>query len=297
MKYVKFVLLFIVSSAFLFANEHSVQEYFDLLNKAKEEKRWEDLLFYSNVIINDFSDSSLAKDTLFYKGVALYNLSDYEPANQSFSEYLKKQYSSEYFHEALEYKFAIANSYKEGKRKRLLNIQKAPKWSSGRDDALAIYDEIISILPNNEIAAQSLFNKAAIFQYFEEYKEAIDSLQQLIRRFPKHALSPKSYLEIGKVYLKQMNPKHQDFSLVDAAELNLSKFELAFPGDKRHQELVENIHKMTEVYSQGLYEVGYFFEKTKKPNAASIYYSSIVSRFPDTEYGHKAQDGLERIQK
>ena len=41
--------------------------------------------------------------------------------------------------------------------------------------------------------------------------------------------------------------------------------------------------EMLELYAQNFYEIGQFFERTKKPQAAVIYYAKIIKNYPTTK--------------
>ena len=119
----------------------------------------------------------------------------------------------------------------------------------------------------------------------------------MIRRFPKHELAIESYLKIGQVYLDQCKCEHLNPDLLDSAELNLRKFELAFPSETRLSEARETFYEMQEVFAMSLFETGDFFQRTKKKGAAIIYYSKVVSKFPQSNAAKVAKDRLKALQK
>ena len=67
------------------------------------------------------------------------------------SDYLKKSASPKHFEEAIEMKFAIAEFFREGGKKRLFGSHKLPAIMPAREDALKIYDEVITTLPHHDI--------------------------------------------------------------------------------------------------------------------------------------------------
>jgi TolA-binding protein len=46
------------------------------------------------------------------------------------------------------------------------------------------------------------------------------------------------------------------------------------------------------VYARSLYETGQFFESTKKPQASAIYYSQLMTKYPDTQFALLAKKRL-----
>lgn len=275
----------------------TVQEFYSATTSAFQEKRWDDVLYVSKYITTNYPSSPFAKESLYYQAVAHYNLNHLSIANKKFSEYLKKELSPKFLDETFNYKFSIAEKFRNGAKKNLFGWKKMPKIVPAASDAVKIYDEIINALPNSEIAAQSLFGKGKILVNDEEYNLALESFQQLIRCFPKHSLASKSFIAIGKVYLKQCNPKQQNLDLLDLANLNLQKFERAFPRDEGVEIAKNDISHMKEIYAQSFFDVGDFYERTKKIGAAKVYYSKVISAFPDTAFAKTSQERLDKISK
>jgi outer membrane protein assembly factor BamD (BamD/ComL family) len=272
----------------------SVQDHFSVLSKAYLDKQWEKVVAEATIIIKNFSTTPFAHDALFYQGVAYYHLSNLEMANTQLGAYLKKQTTPKFFEEAIQVKFSIAEQFQKGAKKHLLGFESMPKWVPAREDALAIYEEVITALPNHDLAAQALYGKAKLYFKDEDYKPSIEAYQTLIRRFPKHHLAAESYIGISEVYLTQCQVEFPDTDFLDLAEINLKKFRLDFPKEERLATAEKMLLDMQEIYAKGLYETGAFFERTKKPDAAAIYYTKVTHSFPGTK---AAQLSAQRLQE
>ncbi|MCI0381724.1 MAG: outer membrane protein assembly factor BamD [Chlamydiae bacterium] len=275
----------------------SVQEHYSLLLEALEKKDWKELIFQAQIIRKDFSDTPFAQDVYYYLGVAYFNLDELASANKYFTMYLKRQTTPKYFEEAISYKFEIADKFQKGARKHLLGVKVLPKWIPAREEAVEIYDEVISSLPHHDLAARALFGKAYLLLKEEEYPSSIETFQTLIRRFPKHPLAVESFIGIGKVYLYQCENEYPDPDFLDLATINLDKFRENFPGEEKISMAEENLYKMREIYAEHLFETAYFFQRTKKPQAALIYYSKILRTYPDTNIASRAQMQIDTLNK
>ena len=190
-------------------------------------------------------------------------------------------------------KFEIAEAYQNGKKKRLFGSHKMPAWLPAKEDAIPIYDEVISTMPHTELAAKSLLGKASIQAEFEDYKPAVETLSQLIRRFPKDEAAAEGYLQINKIYLGQCKNTSLDLDLLDLANVNLRKFRLAFPREPRLDEAEKVFCETEELFAQNLYEIGRFFERTKKSAASLIYYNKVVAKYPSTKAAASAKEKLD----
>ena len=274
----------------------SVQEHYSAAMDAYQKQNWEELVLQSLIVVKNFSSTPFAQEAYFYLGVGYFQMSEYEYANRFFTRYLKKQATPKFFEEAIQYKFKIAEEYRRGAKKHILGWDTMPKWVPARTEAISIYDEVITALPHHDLSAHALFGKAKLQLKEEEYKSSIETYQVLIRRFPKHPLAAESYIGIGEVYLVQSQAEYPDQDYLDLAEINLRKFRHDFPGEEKLAVGEKMLLNMKEVYASDLYDTGRFYERTHKAQAAYIYYTRILAKYPETKVSGFANKRLSRMQ-
>ncbi len=275
----------------------SAQEFHTLLQQAMDEKNWWAVIDYADILSYHFPSSPFAQDSALLIGEAYLQMDQPSLANQYLTIYLNQTTSPKHFEKAIEYKFHIAERFRQGEKKPLFNSHKGPKLLSAQDDALAIYDEVLATLPHSEFAARALFGKAQIQAEQEDYKPSLETLDLLIRRFPKHDLAAAAYLEKIVVYHMQCQGKSIDPALLDLADITLRKFRAVFPREERLKTAETYLSKMQEFFAAHLLETGLFFKKTKKNPAAEIYFNKVISKFPNTEAAIIAQKNLEEVHK
>ncbi len=273
----------------------SVQEHYSAAMDAYQKQDWEQVIHHSVIVIKNFGASPFAQEAYFYLGVGYFHTGEYDFANRFLTKYLKKQATPKFFEEAIHYKFKIAEKYHKGARKHILGMENMPKWIPAQEEAIAIYDEVITALPHHELAAQALFGKAKLLLKSEEYKSSIETYQTLIRRFPKHPLAAESYIGVGEVYLVEAQAEYPDQDFLDLSEINLRKFRFNFPGDDKVAVAEKMLLDMKEVYASDLYDTGRFYERTSKPHAAYIYYTRIMAKYPETKVSELATKRLGRM--
>ncbi len=274
----------------------SVQEHYSAAMQAFQKKKWDELIKQTTIVTKNFPSSPFAQEALYYLGVGYFHKEEYEQANEKLSHYLKKQATPKHFEEAIEFKFAIAEKFQKGAKKHIFGWKNLPKWVPAREEALAIYDEVIMALPHHELGAKALFGKAVLLFKDDDYKASIETYQMLIRRFSKHALAVQSYVGIGEVYLAQCQNQYPDPDFLDLCEINLRKFKQDFPQHESIQQAEKLYNTMQEVYAENLYTTAQFFERTKKPHAAIIYYNKILNKYPNTQYSQLSQKRLAVLQ-
>lgn len=233
-------------------------------------------------VIYFFPCTDEAATASYYLAVCYFEMKEYDFANEEFSNYLKASQHPEFFEDAVYFKFCIAEYFKAGKKKRPFKMRYLPKWISAQDSALAIYDEVVAALPNHDLTIQALQSKAELLNCMEEYRECIETYQLIIRRFPKHEIIPTCYLKIAETYYQQSRYEFQNPDILALAELNVRKFKDDFPRDERVEIAEQSVCEIKELYAKGLCDLGLFYERMKKPEAAAIYFQSSIEEFPDT---------------
>ncbi|HEY2811123.1 MAG TPA: tetratricopeptide repeat protein [Rhabdochlamydiaceae bacterium] len=273
----------------------SVQEHYSAALQAYQEQKWEEVIQQAFILMHNFASTPFADEVCFYLGAAYFHVGELEDANNYLTQYLKKQATPKFFEEAIQYKFQIAELFHHGAKKHILGWHSMPKWLPAKEEAIAIYDEVLTALPHHELAAHALFNKAQLLLKQEEYKASVETYQTLIRRFPKHPLSVESYIGVAEVYLIQSKDMYPDQDYLDLSEINIKKFKFSFPGEERIAEAEKMFLEMQELFASNLYDTGRFYERTKKPHAAQIYYSRILAKYPATKVAELAAKRLDKL--
>ena len=254
--------------------------------------KWDRAAKEFRLVSVNFPETSYGQDSNFFLGISYYNMAELDLANDAFSNYLQCQSNPTHFKESIEYKFNIAERFRGGAKRRYLGSKQMPKWASGYDLAIDIYDEVIPAMPNDEIAARAMYGKGCLLWYQRDYRDSIDAFQMLISRFPKSELAPESFLLINRVYLDQCQREFQNPDLLALAEINLHKFEDQFPGEERLDRARAELLRIKEVYAQGMYETAYFYERVDQPRAAAIYYQKAIADFPETTVAKRCRSRL-----
>lgn len=275
----------------------SAYDYYHLILTCYQEQNWKGVLQYAKALLANYEDSPFNAEACYYKGVAFFHLADYDMANVSLGQYLKCETTPKYFEEALEYKYKIGEKFYEGARKHILGLEKLPKVVPAKDEALEIFEQIITTLPRHDLTARSLYKKGAVLTDFEDYKPSVEAFQVLIRRFPKHFLAPQAFLGIQKVYLKQAQLEFPDPDVLELAYINIQRFKESFPTDQRIEEAKKMLSLMQDCFAKELFETASFYERTKKYEAALLYHGSVIAQYPESSYATRSQKQMQILSK
>ncbi|CDR33034.1 tetratricopeptide repeat protein [Criblamydia sequanensis] len=248
---------------------------------AYENGRWNEAIKCYRTLAFYYPKDISAKNVWFYIGVSYFEMGEYEKACEAFDKHLESEEAS-YFDAVIDYKFYIAEQYRTGLKKRPFGLKHVPRFAPSGDAALELYDNIIEIAPLSEAAAKSLFSKGCILRQGREFREAIETFNLFLRRFPKHELAPDCYLMQLALYYDLSSVEFQNPDIISFAELILNKFKQEYPREDRILEAEGILLSIEEAYARGFYETGIFYERTGRPMAAAIYYQTAIDRFPMT---------------
>lgn len=273
----------------------SAEKHYEIACSAMEHRHWKEAAKHFRIVSLNFPTTAFGQDAPYYLGICYFNYKEYDAANEAFSKYLRCHSNPEFFEEAITYKFEIANRFKDGAKRRFFGVRKLPKWASGHELALEIYDEVIAAVPCHDLAAWSLYAKGDLFRRDMAYRESVEVYQQLIKRFPKHELAPESYFAISYVYLEQSRYELQNPDLLALAQINFRRFQQDFPRDERLTETEANVCRLKESYAKALYDIGRLYERRKYPDAAVLYYRRAIVQFPDTRVAQLCECRLSEL--
>ena len=268
-------------------------EHFELGLQAIEERNWRDAFKQFFIVSENFPESPYSHDAYYYTGVAYFFTQEYQLANNAFNQYLEKSYNPKFFEEAIEYKYCIADRFSRGSKKRPFASKQFPMWMPAYDLAQEIFDEVIAAMPSHAIAIKATYAKGWLHWKLREFPEAVEAFQALIQRFPKDELAPECFLNISRVYLDQCRREFQNPDLLAFSEINLRKFQEQFPREERIADAEHNLLQLKEVYAEGFYETGRFYERKECPGASVIYYENTLHRFPETDVARLCRKRLE----
>lgn len=263
--------------------------------EAMQRREWQEGIQQFKALNLYYPGTPQAQEGDYYLGIAYYHQSEYDFANDAFSNYLKGSHHPDYFEEAMTYKFQIANKFKSGAKRRFFSTHVMPKWMVDPGLAMQIFDEVVAAIPFHELAVQSLFAKAELQAQMRMYPESVDTYQQLIRRFPKHEMTPRSYVAISKVFQEQCEFEEQNPDILALAQINLRRFQQDFPREERVNEVEHDVQQLKESYARALYETAQFYERTSHPVASAIYYHSAIEQFPDTQVAERCLQRLDSL--
>lgn len=270
-----------------------VEGHFNAAMTAQKNQDFRNSIKHFEILIHNFPDSTYADESQYFLALEYYKLGRLDRANKHFANYMLSSKHTKYFEKAITYRLAIADLYAGGWKKNLFDMPTMPKILSAFDDAIEIYDEVIMVLPNHEMAAKALFSKASLELAMHDYNASNETLQTLLRRFQVSEYTTKAYVLLSELYLTQTKLESHNQDLLDLARINQRHFLEKFPRHEDHALIATSISDMEDIYSQRLYETGQFYERTQRPQSSVIYYSQLLQEFPNSKVAKLSKERLQ----
>ncbi len=273
----------------------SLEEHYNLGKRAYERGEWKEAIKNFRIVTFNSPSGIYGKEAFYPLAISYYNVREYEFANTAFSSYLENNTNPPFFDSCIEYKFDIAEKFRCGTKRRPFGTKQMPKVLAGDDLAIDIYEEVIAAMPSNEMAARALYSKGFLLWKAQAFDESVAAFQMLIKRFPKHEFAPECYLIITDVYLDKAKKEMHNPDLIPLAEITYSRFKRDFPRADQLSKAEQNVVRIKEVHAMSFASTGEFYERTKRPGAAVIYYQNAILEYPGTSAAGFSRERLQAI--
>ncbi len=260
---------------------------------ALKSQDWDTATTQFRIILINFADSSLALDAQYFLGVALYERGELDIANEAFSTYLKKANTPTHLEDVHRYKLSIAQKFAAGQRTHMFGWESMPRWASGKEEALEIFDEVATALPNHELAAVAILGKAELLRDMEQFSNAIDTYQSAIRRFPRSHHALQAFKGIAESYVEAIQVEPQNVDAIALAEINVRECKNHFPQAPEISYVEEKLKQMQEIYAKALFETGQLYERMSEQKASALYYHMSLTKYPSSSVAAACKERLE----
>jgi outer membrane protein assembly factor BamD (BamD/ComL family) len=275
----------------------SMQDHYNQVLKASDDKQWLDLIENGVVLINNYKNSPFVDETRFLVAKAFLEIKDYSRSHDSLGQYLNYAVTPKHYEEVMSMKLELAKAFEDGEIKNLVGLPGIPHWIDAKKEAISLYEEIASALPTSFLAEQAIMGKAGLEIKLNEFRLAISTSEGFLRKYAKSSLAPQAFENIGYCQLKIVQDEFLDPDLLSLAEMNYKKFESLFPSHPKLEVIRNNLIQMKELFASNLVTSARYYKKVKQEQAANFYYKKVTELYPETESAKIAMDMMNKAQK
>jgi outer membrane protein assembly factor BamD len=156
-------------------------------------------------------------------------------------------------------------------------------WESARQ----YYRRLIDAFPQSPHQPDARI--ALADTYFNEggtanYVLAVSSYREFLTLYPQYPRSDYAQFKAGESYFKQKNSPDRDQTATGQALEEYERLLDIYPQSQYVEQARERIHDCRQTLARSHYQVGYFYQKTRRSwRSAIARYETVLSDYPDYE--------------
>jgi outer membrane protein assembly factor BamD len=156
-------------------------------------------------------------------------------------------------------------------------------WESARQ----YYRRLIEAFPQSQHQPDARIGLAD--SYFEEggagnYVLAVSAYREFLTLYPQHPRSDYAQFKAAESYFKQKNTPDRDQTATGQALEEYERLLDVYPQSQYVEQTRERIHDCRQTLARSHYQVGYFYQKTRRSWRSAVgRYETVLSQYPDYE--------------
>ncbi|MEI9998616.1 MAG: tetratricopeptide repeat protein [Verrucomicrobiota bacterium] len=205
--------------------------------------------------------SFFAPEAQFRVGKILEDEGDFYNAFQAFQKMVAKYPSSDYFPQALNEQYRIANLYLAGEPQRIWKIPVGPSMQR----TIEMYERIIKNAPYGDYAPQCQFDIGLADEKQRKFTDAVDAYQLVLDNYPTSSVAANAQYQIGYAWMKSSLNGDYDLGAAKKAIDAFQDYLVRYPNSDKAEQATENIRRLGQKQTQGAYDVAKFYEDAAQP--------------------------------
>jgi outer membrane protein assembly factor BamD len=235
--------------------------------------------------------SFFAPEAQYRLGKILEDEGDFYTAFQAFQKMVTKYPSSEYFEQALNEQYRIANLYLAGEPQRIWKIPVGPSM----ERTVEMYQRIIKNAPYGTYAPQCQFDIGLAREQQRKFTDAVDAYQTVLDNYPTSSVAANAQYQIGYAWMRSSASGDYDMGAAKKAVDAFQDYLVRYPTSDKAVQAQENIQKLGQKQTQGAFDVAKFYETQHQPRAAFIYYNEVVREDPNSAQSQIAKKRIQEL--
>jgi outer membrane protein assembly factor BamD len=269
----------------------SSRDQLELAHKLEAQGQRDSALKAYKGLLRRWPLSFFAPEAQFRVGKLLEDEGDFATSFQAFQKMVEKYPSSEYFSQALNEQYRIANLYLAGEPQRIWKIPLGPSM----DKTVEMYQRVIKNAPYGDYAPQCQFNIGLAREKQRKFTDAVDAYQLVLDNYPTSSVAPNAQYQIGYAWMRSSNAGDYDMSAAKKATEAFQDYIVRYPNSDKITQAQDNIKKLGQRQTQGAFDVAKFYETQHDPRAAFIYYNEVVREDPNSAQSQLAKKRIQEL--
>jgi outer membrane protein assembly factor BamD len=263
----------------------SSRDQLDLAHKYEAQGQRDSALKAYKGLLRRWPLSFFAPEAQYRVGKIMEDQGDFYNAFQSFQKMVTKYPSSDYFSQALNEQYRIANLFLAGEPQRIWKIPVGPSMQR----TIEMYQRIIKNAPYGDYAPQCQFNIGIAEEKQRKFTDAVDSYQLVLDNYPTSSVAANAQYQIGYAWMKSSISGDYDMGAAKKAVDAFQDYLVRYPNSDKSVQAQENIRRLGQKQTQGAFDIAKFYETQHQTRAAFIYYNEVLREDPNSDQALQAK--------
>jgi outer membrane protein assembly factor BamD len=269
----------------------SSRDQLDLAHKLEAQGDRDRALKAYKALLRRWPLSFFAPEAQYRVGKILEDEGDFYNAFQAFQKMVTKYPSSDYFAQALNEQYRIANLFLAGEPQRIWKIPVGPSMQR----TIEMYQRIIKNAPYGDYAPQCQFNIGLADEKQRKFTDAVDSYQLVLDNYPTSSVAADAQYQIGYAWMKSSISGDYDMGAAKKAVDAFQDYLVRYPTSDKSVQAQENIRRLSQKQTQGAFDIAKFYETQHQTRAAFIYYNEVLREDPTSEQAALAKKRIAEL--
>ncbi|HEX4139528.1 MAG TPA: outer membrane protein assembly factor BamD [Candidatus Methylacidiphilales bacterium] len=263
----------------------SSRDQLDLAHKLEAQGQRDSALKAYRALLRRWPLSFFAPEAQYRVGKILEDQGDFYNAFQAFQKMVTKYPSSDYFSQALNEQYRIANLFLAGEPQRIWKIPVGPSMQR----TIEMYNRIIKNAPYGDYAPQCQFNIGIADEKQRKFTDAVDAYQLVLDNYPTSSVAANAQYQIGYAWMKSSISGDYDMGAARKAVDAFQDYLVRYPNSDKAVQAQENIRRLSQKQTQGAFDIAKFYETQHQTRAAFIYYNEVLREDPTSDQAAQAK--------
>lgn len=267
-------------------------EQFEYAKGLFEAGEYEEAIKEFRKLVDKYEASKEAAEAQYYIGRSHEEEQSFYDAFKAYRKTIQTYPATARFEEILSRQYRIGNYFLGGNKRKIFG--KIPLLPA-RDKAIEIFSAIVEDGPFSEHGPLAQYKLGLAHLALEEYEMAVEELEQLITRYPESQLVDDARYQIALASLKGTFKPGYDQSATDKAIKELEAFLEIYPESELAAEAENRLEELRDRRAAHEFQIGRFYLDSDKPEAAKVYFQTIVDDYPSSPWAAQAVAALQAM--
>jgi outer membrane protein assembly factor BamD len=230
-------------------------------------------------VIKKNPGTELANESQMNIGKSYYLLGDYRGSFNAYEQLIEVNPGTRRLQEILDKEFQVGVAQMD------------------RDEygAIKVFERIIERNPLGFIAADAQVKIAECHYQLREFDEAEASFLSVMENYPNSEWVPYSQFRIPYCRLSNIRIQERNYDLLSKSREGFEIYLANNPQGALVEKTKDIIGEIDIAMAERDYEVGIFYLRQKRPDAAFIYFESVMKDYPNTEWASMSEEKIKML--